>query len=168
MVHFITQMMSCSIYQGWQRGGPQSKGCISRVHSPFFELGAVHFSLSKCLKLQCLGQKPQEKASSSFFQLETPSPSVYLGRHWRHLHHKMDQAFPLRFLYTASDQKLDGAWEGLGTWLTMHSQYLELRSSYYIRYVQVSLQSQIKCKILTIAVHIHSSWQFWTLYFAYP
>ena len=40
-------------------------------------------------------------------------PSVCLGRHWRHSHDKMDQAFPPQFMHTASDQKLDGgkAWE---------------------------------------------------------
>ena len=106
-------VVSTKVDGGGGGGSPNRKDAFRACILRFFELGAVHFSLSKCLKLQCLGQKPQEKASSSFFQLETPSPSVYLGRHWRHLHHKLDQAFPLHFLYTASDQKLDGgkAWE---------------------------------------------------------
>ena len=43
-----------------------------------------------------------------------PSPtSVYLGRHWRHSHDKMEQAFPLHFLHIAREQKLDNgkSWE---------------------------------------------------------
>ena len=74
-----------------------------------FETGAVRFSLHKCLKLQCLGHKLQDKASSSFFHRGPLPPSVYLHRH---SHDKMDQAFLLRFCIL---QSKTGQWEGLGT-----------------------------------------------------
>ena len=38
------------------------------THAFFVSNGAVHFSLHKYSKLQLLGQKLQDKASSSFFQ----------------------------------------------------------------------------------------------------
>ena len=46
-----------------------------------FEPRAVHLSLRERSKLQRLGQKLQDQASSSFFRQGTPPPSVYLGRH---------------------------------------------------------------------------------------
>ena len=93
--------------------------CISHTHS-LLELGVVRLSLSKHLKLQCLGQKLQEKASSLFFQLGTPSPSVYLGRHWRHSRDKIGPGLPpIRFckLHMYKWSKT-GQWEGLGTRLS--------------------------------------------------
>ena len=47
-----------------------------------------------------------------------PSLSVYLGRHWRHSHDKMDQAFLLRFCILEAIKT--GRWESLGTRL-LHS-----------------------------------------------
>ena len=49
------------------------KVCISHTHFSF-EPGAVHFSLHEHLKVQCLGQKLQDKASSLLFRWETPPP----------------------------------------------------------------------------------------------
>ena len=59
----------------------------------------------KCWSFECsLNEKhaspgsQRMHAQNPFFRSGTPPPiSVYLGRHWRHLHNKMDQAFPLRF-----------------------------------------------------------------------
>ena len=54
------------VYLGRQRWGrgyrPKERICARILH---FEPGVVHFSFSEHLKLQCLGQKPQEKPSSS-------------------------------------------------------------------------------------------------------
>ena len=55
------------------------------------------FHFADVQKLQCLGQKLQDKPSSSFLQWGTLPHSVYIGRHWRHSRDKTDQAFPLRF-----------------------------------------------------------------------
>ena len=70
-----------------------------RAHILHFEPGTVCFSLREHSKLQRVGQKLQDMASSSFFRWETPPPLClpYLGRHGRHLRDVMDQAFPLRF-----------------------------------------------------------------------
>ena len=42
------------------------------------------------------GSKRRTCVQNAFFQLGIPPTYVYLGRHWRHSHDKMDQAFPLR------------------------------------------------------------------------
>ena len=66
------------VYLGRQRGGgvPDQKNtfraCVLR-----FEPGVVCFSLRECSKPQRLGQKLQDKASSSLFR-PGPPPSVYL------------------------------------------------------------------------------------------
>ena len=59
-----------------------------------FEHGTAHFLLRKCSKFQRLGQKPQEKASSSFFWWGT-LPRLCL--HWCHSRGEIHQAFPLHF-----------------------------------------------------------------------
>ena len=71
------------------------------------------FFASWTLETPALGQKLHDKASSSFFRLRTPPPSVYLGRHWCHL---VDQAFPPN-LHTASDHKLDSGKPWVRGWL---------------------------------------------------
>ena len=88
-----------------QRGGrgPQLKERILRILILRFEPGTVCSLLRKCLKLQHLGQKLQGWGTPP---LHSPS------RHWHHSCDKMNQAFPLCFYTTASDQKLE-QWEGL-------------------------------------------------------
>ena len=60
-----------------------SRQCLPRVHDQkdtfhthilCFEPRAVHFLLLEHSKLQCLGQKLQDQASSSFFREGTPPP----------------------------------------------------------------------------------------------
>ena len=76
----------------------------------------VRFSLHERLKLQHLGQKLQDKASSSpqahSFDGGPLPPSVYLGRHWRS-RDKIYQAFPLHFCILQA--LITGRWEGLRT-----------------------------------------------------
>ena len=87
-----------SVYLGRQRGGGSPRAFRARILH--FEPGAVSFSLSERLKLQCLGQKLQEKASSSFLWQGTPPPSIYQGRHWHHSRDKMDQASKTAWWFT--------------------------------------------------------------------
>ena len=83
-----------------QRGGGSPIERMPLAHMFFIlnQAGAVRLLLCRCSRFQHLGQKLQDKASSSFFQWGTsPSLSTYNGRHWRHWRDKLDQAFPLCF-----------------------------------------------------------------------
>ena len=91
LVHFITWMTSVSTCRQRWGGVPDRKDAFcGRILR--FEPRTVRFLLCERSKLQCLGQKLQDQASSLFFRRGTPPPL---------------------FLHTASDQKLDGrkAWE---------------------------------------------------------
>ena len=116
-----------SVYLCRQRGvrGPQSKGRILHMHSSF-EPGAVHFSLRECSKLQCLGQKPQEKPPSSFFWSETLPPSVYTDV----IHMIKWAGLPPPFCAYCKWSKT-GLWEGLGTKLMHIASFLALNEANY-------------------------------------
>ena len=109
-------VIDVNINVGRQRGG----GSPINILCTRFPLEQGRFLGFWTLKLQCLGQKLQEKASSLFFQLGTPSPSVYLDRHWRHSRDRIGPGLPpVRFckLHMYKWSKT-GQWEGLGTRLS--------------------------------------------------
>ena len=87
-----------SVYLGRQRGEgvPDEKNvfCACVLH---FEPWVVDLLLHECSKLQCLGQKLQDKRHEARSFNGTPSNSIYLSRHWHYSHDIMDQAFPLCF-----------------------------------------------------------------------
>ena len=62
---------------------------------------AASHSASQTFGTPALGQMLQGKVCSSFFQSGTPPPFCL---HWHHLHYKMNQAFPLYFLQSVSNQ----------------------------------------------------------------
>ena len=76
----IYHVNDVSVYLGRQRGGgvPDRKDafCACVLH---FEPRAVRFSLRERFKLQHLGQKLQDQASSLFFRRGPLPSSVYLG-----------------------------------------------------------------------------------------
>jgi len=103
----IYQVNGISVYLGRQRGGrvtDQMDAFRARVLR--FEPRAARFTLCKHSKLQCLGQKLQDQASSSFFDTR-PSHSV--------------------FAYCKRSKT--GQWEGLGTRLL--PPYIHLASIWY-------------------------------------
>ena len=81
----------------WTEGG----GEVTNQKNAFrawvfcFEPGAVSFSLCERLKLQHLGQKLQNKASSLFFDQGPLLPTVYLGR--QNVIHMIKMGLPLHF-----------------------------------------------------------------------
>ena len=78
IVHFVCDTITCIITNIFESRLVQNNAF--RVSVFHFEPGVVHFSLHKHLKLQHLGQKLQDKASSSFSRSETPLSTSYLGR----------------------------------------------------------------------------------------
>ena len=78
----------------------------------------VRFSLRKRLKLQRLGQKPQDKSSSSFFRWGTPPPLYLLGR--QNIIHVMKWTRPSPSIFTYCKRSKTGRWEGLETRLKGH------------------------------------------------
>ena len=126
-------LIACSMQNGGGRPGPfyhvndvlstrgrQRGGGVPNGFRPYLVVSATSTGITPDLNIREVKNIPllfqNEECvceMRSFDQGGPLPPSVYLGRHWRHSHEKMDQAFPLCFLHTASDQKLDGgkAWE---------------------------------------------------------
>ena len=112
----IYHVNDVSVYLGRQRGGEGSP--VKRMsYRPDLTVSAPKHWSFECSQSEkrtaLLAQNKECVCEMRPFDQDPPPPSVYLGRHWCHSHDKWYQAFPLRFLRTASDQKLDGgkAWE---------------------------------------------------------
>ena len=96
----------CSVFDHLQYAKMEGKDLIHFImwmtwvsNYSFFVLNLEHYVFhfenfqNSC---KCLGQKLQDKTSSSFFWWETPPPSVYLGRHWQHSNDKNGLCFCIR------------------------------------------------------------------------
>ena len=99
-----------SVYLGGQSGGGvyhQKYAFCARIFC--FEPEVLRFSLHECSKLQRLGQKRQNKVSSSFFRCGTLPRKTLISFTWQ----KNIPGLPPPFLHTTSDQKLDSGktWE---------------------------------------------------------
>ena len=76
---------------------------------PFYHVNDISISSEK----RTTPDSKQRTCMQNAFFRPTP-PSVYLGRHWRHSHDKIDQAFLLLYFCILKRLKT-GQWEGLGT-----------------------------------------------------
>ena len=102
-------MNDVNVYWGrWGGGVPNQKNAF---HTPIlhFEPGVVRFSLNAQNSSAWDRNHKKRPQGCSFNGGPLSPPPLYLGRHWRQSHDKMDQASPLSFKYCKRSKT--GPWE---------------------------------------------------------
>ena len=123
-----------SVYLGRQRGRrvPNQKNAF-HAHTLCFEPGVVHFSFSNVTNSSVWGTNHKISLQAHSFNGGPLPPSVYLGRHWHHLHDKIDQAFLSLFTYCKWSKT--GRWEGLVG--PLHIVTITVATIYVVQYIHM-------------------------------